>query len=654
MEDNKKNKSEKELSLSDAREIKFISFEDLRYYPKVSKISRKKKLSALTAKPAQILNFLIINQHKAITRQDIIANVWEEKGCTDENFHKTIGVLRKELGDSQKPWRYITNPTKNHYALAPKAKVHYVFCRNKFWQLTRSLAAFLVVGVMVATAILRIQTADKVAGYKAVDFELLTDLEGEVERAVVSPDKSILVFMHRLNHQLGWGLRALRIGTEESKILVNSNDSQGYHTEPSFSPSGRQIAWVKTDYRSYCEIMIADFHSASLSLSNSRSISGCVNRWARTPQWRTESSLMVAMSEKVNSTKEITEIDLLTNERNVITSPGRSDHGNYGIFFNLANNKLAYLRSSMVDSGSELRIFDFSNNSDSLLKLYSYQPYSAAWLNSESILIKGKRKFEVINLEGKTSQVYFDKAHQQSFPFSIDNNRVGYVRGRLVDNDIFIVNLTNGKIDNSLSLPTHDYRAVIAKYTGDIGYMSLHDGKRQLLLRKGSISSKVLGFDEYAGVEDIAIAVDGTLLAFNKNAQLNIVDSSGDLKFSRSMIVKGFSFSHDNKALFVGVKENDKLKVKKIDLADPTKETILTDGFMPKATENGDVYFFRQKENKNYLYQISSDGIIDELFETPMSFVNLNSNSFDVINNRLFYVEGNGESKMLVSKDLSS
>ncbi|TQV86736.1 PD40 domain-containing protein, partial [Aliikangiella coralliicola] len=608
----------------------------------------------LTLKPSQVLDYLIQNQKKKTTRQDIIDNVWRNKGCTDENFHKTLGVLRKELGDKNKPWKYIINPRKNHYALLPKVKFHYVFSRADIYRFIKKSSVVLVSSLLVTTAAIKTQTLDKVSGYLAVDSQTVTHLKGQVKRASASIEQSVLVFMHKPVNWSGWDLRVQRLGTEESKLLVKSTGALFYNAEPSFSPSGQQLAWVKTDYNQYCEVWVADFNSTELSISNERSVLSCAHQyWARTPQWRTDESLLISLPQGNHRPNNIQEINLISNERFSITSPTNSRYGDYGLYYNAEVNLMAYLRlTTGGDIRGELRIFDFSTNSDFLLKGFRNAPYAAAWLNTSSLLVKGESGFEVVNIDGETLPVISNMLEPQSFPFSMGSNRVGFVRGELKDNDIIIFDLTSGSISNNLSSTAHDYRAVISKDSDQIAFLSLRNGRRQLLMTSNNLPTKVVEFNEHDSISELAISPDGKTLAFVKGNQLNLISARGQVEFQKNIAVGGISFSYDNTALFIGVKEAELLKIKKLGLSG-TVETI-TEGFMPKSAEDGYLYFFKLEGDKPYFYRISPEGGIKELFEAPFPVLSLNSNSFDVINNHLYYVDGKGKDKMLVSKDLSS
>lgn len=657
MEENGKKNNRYEPSELSRKDVKFISFADFKYFSKSRKLVSKNSVVKLTPIPAQLLNYLIINQGKSVSKKELIDYVWPDHVDVDDGVHKAINnfaqairKLRTDLGDKEKPWRFIDNPAQNIFSLKPKAKIHKKFSFKTTNSLIRNFLLIALTGTAVTAAALR--TSNSI--YVAFEQNALTEVKGQTKRATVSSEKSTLVFMHKPVNSTSWNLRARNLLTGESRVIVSGQNQNMYHAEPAFSPSGNQLAWIKTNYKDTCKLMTANFDAPLLKLNGVKELTDCSIPWfARTPQWKNESELLFSISQGLNKPNGIKLINTLTLEEKIITAPTESEQGDFGLSVSPDLNLMAYLRQSThAGTGSELRIYDFSRNKDTLLKITKNPIYAVAWADNENILSNGSSGFELINLEGKVTSVSFGSGEQLSFPFRVADYEIGFVKGALRDDDIVIIDLESKEKDYSLSTTAHDYRVVLAKESEKLAHLSLKDGKRKLIL-KDKFSSKIIhSYHKNAAILDLAISPNGDKIAVVEDSQLTVFDEFGQIIYRKNMTVLGLSFTYDNQ-IVCGQKESKQVFIKSINLINGEVK-ILTTGFLPKALPNGDIYYFNihNKTSEPTLYKISNDREVSKHIEAPFPVMTLNSSGYDIINNALYYVTSKDNSLELVKRQL--
>lgn len=637
----------------------YISIGDMKYDQKLSRIEKNQQFFNISGQSKKIFDYLIEHNQRSVTRQELSILLWNSEDVPESRLYQAIRELRKTLGDSQ-PWQIIDTPSKNLVVLKPTVKFHRVgeWRDKSSWSFYKTaLAASLLISISVfATNFTNFNNGNI---YTVKQSKHLTDIKGKKEFATMSPNGEVLLFTHQASLEQPRQLTAKRVkptykaGEVKTLLIGNKNE---YNTEPSFSPSGKRIAWIKTDYRKYCDVMIADFIAESLSINQARSVLDCsVKNFARTPQWKSETSLLISMPQGINKPNGIIEYDLLGKRKRTITAPNLSEQGDYSLYYNPHAQKIAYLRDSVKEGiTTELRIYDFKRQKDFILKNYPHALYSIAWVDGERILAQGKKGYEIINLKKQTFSLSIDINVPLHYPFSIDKNTIGFVVGHLSDRDIIKHNLLSKSKEISLSSPSIDYRVVVAKSSNDIAFFSERDNELKLFLAQGDHITPIKKFKKQDLIIDITISPDGKYIAYMLNSQLNVIDHTGKLLFQKNMPTFGLSFSFDGGQFIAGVRKDDTVKVVSYSIYEDFKPTEITSGFMPKIMPNGEIYFFEHLGDAKLptLSKIAPNGDVSRFFD--VSFQLFRSTSFDIIDDHLYYVDEVNGSKHLVKKNLET
>lgn len=94
-----------------------LSFGDFRLVPRTGELWRGTEAVKLTPRAAAVLVLLARSAPQLVTKEDLIANVWDSKAVGDEALTSCIRELRRALGDDSHQPRYIETRHRRGYRL---------------------------------------------------------------------------------------------------------------------------------------------------------------------------------------------------------------------------------------------------------------------------------------------------------------------------------------------------------------------------------------------------------------------------------------------------------------------------------------------------------------------------------------------------------
>lgn len=651
------------------RKIEQINFGKCSYFPEEGRVSVKGELVNIPPTSGGILMLLSKNQDISLTMDDIKESVWHDKNgeVQDQTVHTHVTTLRKLLGDTP-PHKYIVRKKNGTYQLKPKAEI--VLAKTEEEKAAERAARkaardkkikrfAIVVSVLVLSVSVWLAWPRPPSSYKMAGANQLTTFKGVVGIATAALSHDAIVFEHKKSGSSNWELVAKELNSERYRTLILDEAPLMHNREPSFSRDGNRLAWVKTDYQGQCQVMTADFIRSELKIENAKPVFECArDYYARFPQWKDDKTLIASLPQGAGQPNAIYELDLETSQTYQITKTSGKESGELGVFYNHDNKKIAHLRRSEVPgTWSELRIYDYQTAKDLLLKSYPYPLYSAAWAGEDKLLVKSTKGFEIVELNGKTTPIESVNMSGGLMPVALKNGWFSVVQGDLIARDIAVRDLTSNTTDNSLSSVKHDYRPVVAKNSGDVAFASMRSGQRQIYVTIDGVPKQITQFKHHTLIQDMAISPDGRMVAFVTNGELHIVDRTGAYFHKQTASVSGISFTLDGKGFLWGENSNKGSRVRYLSLENDglaKHVKTVTHGYMPKSADNGNIYFLRTVNEIPTLYKMSSKFVGEILEMGPTPFFPRNSNSFDVIKNKLHYVVQNSKKKILISKDLTT
>ena len=99
--------------------VHLYRFDDITVRPNAFRVERSSRAVALEPKSFRLLVYLIEHRDRAVSKDELLREIWEDTAVTDNALTRVVAQLRKALGDDAKEARYIeTIPTLGYRFVA--------------------------------------------------------------------------------------------------------------------------------------------------------------------------------------------------------------------------------------------------------------------------------------------------------------------------------------------------------------------------------------------------------------------------------------------------------------------------------------------------------------------------------------------------------
>jgi DNA-binding winged helix-turn-helix (wHTH) protein len=200
---------------------------------------------ALEPKSFRLLQFLIENRRRVVSKDEIMRVVWEDVAVTDNALTRAVTLIRKALGDDPKQPRFIeTVPTVGYRFAAqvieraealPTAPAPALKKFPTRWMVTSVAAILAMVCASVWLAKRPSYTPRRVVAIRQITRSVAADLWPSF-----SPDGSQMAFSSNRSGQYEIYVRSLAPDGAERQITADGQEN----IEPAWSPDGRYLAYV--------------------------------------------------------------------------------------------------------------------------------------------------------------------------------------------------------------------------------------------------------------------------------------------------------------------------------------------------------------------------------------------------------------------------
>ncbi len=317
-------------------------FEGLTLDTAARRLRRGDQEVALEPKSFRLLEFLIENRNRVLTKDEIFRVVWEQTAVSDNALTRAIAQIRKALEDDPKRPRFIaTLPTVGYRFVGeltvaePPNSTRATASRERRVT-TWVVGALLVVGVVAAGAgTWRFHHAP--AQQVALTAEPLTSYRGNVESPSFSPDGTQVAFQWDGEKQDNLDIYVKAIGPDAVPLRL-TNDPRPDRM-PSWSPDGSTIAFIRIVAPGRGDLMLIpplggpERRVASIALNvdpvwftrEGALAWSADGKWLIVSAWVNQQSVLVRVSLATGDTKQITEPGLGSEDRNpAISQDGRT------------------------------------------------------------------------------------------------------------------------------------------------------------------------------------------------------------------------------------------------------------------------------------------------------------------------------------------
>lgn len=336
------------------------------------------EVRALEPKAFRLLQFLIENRQRVVSKDRILAEVWEGVAVSDNALTRAIAQVRKALDDDPKQPRYIETVPTVGYRFAAEVTVDAApqIYRSTIAEPTiteppprnaepvlvarpqRRLFAWAASAVVLAAAgIAGVVLVRSRPGPSAIQPSPLTTYPGREFNPTFSPDGNQVAFAWSGDHDDNFDIYVKSIGSETPLRLTTD---PALDAAPQWSPDGRAIAFERVFSGGRSAVMLipplggpertlVELHS---HWNEGGSATGAMGTaWSPDGKW-------LAVSGDVGSkgSDRISLISVETGEIRPLTQPPSNELGDYMPMFSPDGRSLLFARSPKIDGGYLYRL----------------------------------------------------------------------------------------------------------------------------------------------------------------------------------------------------------------------------------------------------------------------------------------------------------
>jgi Tol biopolymer transport system component/DNA-binding winged helix-turn-helix (wHTH) protein len=609
----------------------------------------------LDPKAIQVLSFLAEHPNEIVTKEDLIATVWDGAFVSDEVLTTAVWGLRKALGDDAKEPRYIQTVPRKGYRLI--ARVDHAGAHASALPYRR-LVPIAAVGIIAVCLIWLWPSPDAPDALEPMRSVPLTSLAGFESEPSVSPDGKQVAFLWDGSDDGHIHLYLELIGRPG---LLQLTSALADDSSPSWSPDGREIAFLRASPEGHEVLAVSALGRGERRLATAWS---GAEELAWSPDGRT---LALVDVDSASLRHAIFLLDLDSVQRSRLTSPPEGTLGDARPRFSPDGKNVAFLRRGTgsqdlyvqpVDGGEAQRltaennlISDLAWTSDGSDVVFAYGAEDADW-----------RLRRVPSKGGKASALPLGE-HARSLSITPAGNLLVYQQ-LIEDMDLYRAPGPRG----DRSIAPHRFAASSTRIEGHPQYSP--DGSRVAFLSARSGRSSIWVCDEegencirLTSENDFSLAPawspSSSRIAYHRwnqekgVAEAHVVDARGGVP--RRVTPEGEvgsypSWSPDERALYVntlrrGVFEISRVELDGGELTDVTKDG----GWRPWPSADGRFVFSTRSEERGIWRVSLDDGRTERIVEKSVP-----ATQWCLWNDALVYVAEHDDTASVEMLDLKS
>ena len=514
----------------------------------------KKICINLEKKQCLFLMCLINNHGKVVSRDELIASVWQGRIVEDLTVTAVVSRIRKLLaGDKDE---YIKTHPKVGYSLV--CPIQFIereiiptetSAAGKTPSLTlktnlntKIMAAILCLGFVIIFILLEQTLNQKMPESNALTKQSglvpLTYLEGMEISATISPDQSLLAFVHKKDAISDMQLIVKNTQTNQNTMI----EPEHFTTSPRWSSDGIYLYYqIFTD--DACLIKRVK-PNKNLNYSNSEIVASCGNVPSINPLAISSHWLYFSFKEVNSEPFILKRKHLFTGLEEILTAPSikfhgdisveHSPYGDYSLSLSHDGSKLAFIRGSSY-TNNELMYLDLNSGLVTSLAQFSHLMYSIDYIDwniadDRIIFIDKNYSVASIDIESKEIEYLYQSQERILSPkvISADELLVSIASSGFFNSNIKQIKLDQESPSAEFIVQSSfkDYGATVYPDAKQelIVFVSDRSGYFQIWLNKETELSQLTHFSESNSISNLSFSDDGKVLIFIKNQQLFSLD----------------------------------------------------------------------------------------------------------------------------------
>ena len=510
----------------------FIQIGDWTFDIKAQQISCGQEHIQLEPISSALLFYFCQNGERNVSRDDLIANVWNNRVVADSTINRAISMLRKHLGDDPQKPSYIRTIHKQGYLLlAPVSELSEQESKNHQKKKIKSLNRLLTVqniSMLILFVITVWLSIDNIINSQQLEFnanqikiEPVVTEKGQEAFVALSPNDEFIIYSHSVKNGGFYHLYQKELSS--GKILQLT---QGAHNDlgASVGSRGKMVYFARLVPGKSCHIMELDLTlfekteplpivecSKSLGFSN---VSAHPNM---------NDIFYIDLSNR----QYVYRYNKETKEKIRVSNPKTSNVSDYYQKLSPDGEKLAFIRA---DNGANQVVLKRLDDLDFEKVIWSSNgPYlhSISWSKDSS---------EIIFLEKRFNQFIYYNLENDDVTYSILNdNRLNGLTNQRGDGEVYAVLGNQTQYDiSSISLTPdidHQQKLLVASTANDKNavqlnktstvYVSDRSGMFQFWLREhGGVERQISEFTEHRAYFNLVTGPSGEVVVGQTDGRL--------------------------------------------------------------------------------------------------------------------------------------
>ena len=586
-----------------------------------------------------LLVYFINHPGEVLSRDQLVAEVWQGSVVSDSTVNWSVSQLRKLLDDKTGEPRFIKTISKKGYQWIAQAS-----CESTAKlpaKSTRIHPVWLLMPVLLAIASVVLwpqpSQVEQQPSYTLTNHQPVTRMAGQEEDPGLSPDGKFLLFRHRPPGAQGFQLY-LKPMVENQSFNVTGNDgqltgqqqssrrSQNAYALTHGDPHYHHAIWAQDDYRivavrtltnNQCQIVSLSLQLSRLEISDEQVLTHCHTSG--------QSKLAAGKQLYFTDRRDSEHFQLFSlNEQQQVQPISQAESTGYGIrYIDMAPNQQQLL--VLRDIGwtqTEFAVFDPTKQSKQVLFNQNSVYYSAHWgPKGEDIwLNSGNDKVYAYNIQSKQSRLLMSTATGWNYNARpAGKNAALYSVSDANSSDLVF---HNAPYSNEKT-PFGELTATFAHTSSKLAYLSNESGLPQIWLKQpDQADSQLTDAREYYEISDLQFSHDDQSLLGKSGhfiASIDLASQRFRLHYNQGNPAFFPSWTQDNRHILFTRNDDNRWRLYKVAVSNSPEipEPLNLDGYIARPLSDDTILFNRYDKPGLWSYDLNTEQLSEVFSALP-------------------------------------